>query len=104
VESRIIRSGDGRFSCTVINRGLQRGFETIHVRKGGSWGAIDVLFGEKDEMHTSNGGFSVGSDDYQMYLSPSMFSRSSKEEHLSPREAAQMLWDDLLSKVGIDYA
>jgi hypothetical protein len=104
VEARLTKTGEDRFSCTVINRGIARGFETLHVRRGGSWGAIDILYGEKDRSGTSNGGFSVVEDDYQLYLSPSMFSYSRGKDHLSAREAAQMLWDDLLSKVGIDYA
>jgi hypothetical protein len=104
VEVRLTNGGADRFSCTVINRGISRGFETLHVRRGGSFGAIDILYGEEDRSNTTNGGFSVSSDDYQMYLKPSMFSLSRMEEKLSPREAAQMLWDDLLSRVGIDYA
>jgi isopentenyldiphosphate isomerase len=79
--------------------------ETVHVRKGGSWGAIDILFGENNRLGTSNGGFSVIADDYQLHLSPAMFHFGSEEKQMvTAREAAKMVWDDLLSKVGIDYA
>lgn len=96
---------NAHFACTVINRGVSRGFETVHVRKGGSWGAIDILFGEHDRSNTSNGGFSVVADEYQLYLSPSMFHFDGQDKKkLNAREAAKLVWDDLLSKVGIDYA
>lgn len=106
IEVRLSPRSEFHFSCTVINRGLNRGFETIHIRRGGSWGAIDVLFGEKNSTSTSNGGFSVEADEYDLFLRPSMMSMrsSSERERISAREAAQMLWDDLLKKVGVDYA
>ena len=104
VEARVNLRSDDRFTCTVINRGIKRGFETLQVRKGGSWSAIDILYGEEERSSSSNGGFSVSNDEFQLYLSPSMFSYSRENEKLSSREAAQMLWDDLLAKVGIEYA
>jgi hypothetical protein len=91
------------FSCTVINRGISRGFETVHVRRGGSWGAIDVLYGESNSRSTSNGGFGVEADEYQLYLTPTLFRFGDREDRVSPRQAAQMIWDDLLSKVGVGY-
>ena len=104
IEARLTPISGDRFSCTIINRGLRRGFETLHVRRGGSLGAIDILYGERYATNTSNGGFSIDSDDYQLYLKPLMFNLSQMEKRLTAKEAAQMLWDDLLSKVGIGYA
>ena len=57
IEARLSTLAEETFSCTVINRGIRRGFETVHVRRGGSWGAIDYLFGEQNSRTTSNGGF-----------------------------------------------
>lgn len=104
IEARLSPLTADHFSCTIINRGLRRGFETLHVRLGGSWGAIDILYGERNSTGTSNGGFGVEADEYQLYLRPLMFRIFGEEKRASPREAAQMLWDDLLSKVGVDYA
>ncbi|MXP11117.1 toll/interleukin-1 receptor domain-containing protein [Pseudoblastomonas halimionae] len=104
VEARLHKTSDAHFSCTVINRGISRGFETLHVRRGGSFGAIDILYGEGNRANTSNGGFAVVADDYQLYLNSMLFHFSGEEKKMTPREAAQMLWDDLLSKVGIGYA
>lgn len=104
IEARLTPITGDTFSCTIINRGLQRGFETLHVRRGGNFGAIDVLYGERNSSNTSNGGFSVDSDEYELFLKPSMFNFRQQSEKVSPRQAGQMLWDDLLGKVGIDYA
>jgi hypothetical protein len=104
IEARLTPLSGDVFSCTIINRGFQRGFETLHVRRGGNFGAIDILYGKRNASNTSNGGFSVESDEYELFLRPSMFNFRQENEKLSPRQAAQMLWDDLLRKVGIDYA
>ncbi|WP_305097877.1 toll/interleukin-1 receptor domain-containing protein [Croceibacterium aestuarii] len=105
IECRLSPLESDYFSCTVINRGVKRGFETVHVRKGGTWGAIDLLFGEHNQSNTSNGGFSVVADNYQLALSPLMFQFGGREEDvLNARDAAKMVWDNLLSKVGIEYA
>lgn len=89
----------------MINRGISRGFETIHVRRGRSLGEIDYLFGEQNSRNTSNGEFRVEADDYQLRLKPTMFSfRQSLGECVTSTEAAQFLWDELLSKVDVDYA
>jgi hypothetical protein len=104
IEARLSGLGADSFSCTVINRGVRRGFETIHVRRGGAWGAIDYLFGEQDSRNTSNGGFTVEADDYNLSLRGASFARPSGREPLTSDEAAQLMWDELLRKVGIDYA
>lgn len=43
IEARLTPIAGDSFSCTILNRGLKRGFETLHVRRGGSFGAIDIL-------------------------------------------------------------
>ncbi|HEV7930552.1 MAG TPA: toll/interleukin-1 receptor domain-containing protein [Nitrosospira sp.] len=103
LEARLSQPALDHFSCTVINRGISRGYETLHIRRGGSFGAIDILYGDTNTRNTSNGGFGVEGDEYQLYLKPVLFSMMGKEDRLTAREAAQMLWDDLLSKVGVGY-
>jgi hypothetical protein len=104
LEGRLSAISEDHFSCTILNRGISRGYETLHVRRGGSWGAIDILYGDTNSRNTSNGGFGVEADEYQLFLTATLFShRSGGKERLTPKEAAQMLWDDLISKVGISY-
>jgi hypothetical protein len=107
LEAEFTERSSDVFSCTVINRGLRRSLETIHVRRGGSFGDIDVVYGERPAENTSNGGFYAKSDEYEMYLSSSFFrSMGHGDDHkrLTPSDAARLLWDDLLSRVGVDYA
>lgn len=106
IEASLKDQGPDSFSCTVINRGFNRKFETITVRKRmGHFGEISIVYGENPAINSSNGGFSVIVDDYQMYLDGSFFSfGSSQRDKLTPLEAAKMLWDTLLERVGIDYA
>lgn len=103
LEGRLSPQSSDHFSCTVINRGISRGYETLHVRRGGGWGAIDILYGETNSRNTSNGGFGIEADDYQLFLTSTLFRSHSSKERITPREAAQILWDDLISRVGIDY-
>lgn len=105
IEARLSPLDADHFSCTIINRDISRGFETMHVRRGGTWGAIDYAFGEQNSRTTSNGGFGVEADDYQLHLRTAGFGRMpTGRETLTATEAAQLLWDELLRKVGIDYA
>jgi hypothetical protein len=104
IEARLSPLSENHFSCTIMNRGLGRKFETLQVRRGRGWGAIDILYGDKVSGSSSHGGFSVDADEYQLYLKPSLFHTGVSEKKIDPREAGQMLWDSLLSKVGIDYA
>jgi hypothetical protein len=105
IECRLSNLEESYFSCTIINRGIRRGFETVHVRKGGSWGAIDLLYGEQNKSGTSHGGFTVKADEFELFLNSSMLHfRDQSKDLMTAREAAKLVWDDLLSKVGIDYA
>jgi hypothetical protein len=107
IEAEFVDRGTDRFACTIVNRGLGRAFETLHVRRSGGFGDIDIAYGERPADNTSNGGFYVKSDDYEMYLSSTflhVFGGADDRKRLSPSEAARLLWDDLLSRVGVDYA
>ena len=104
IEARLSPLSEDSFSCTIINRGIRRGFETIHVRRGGAWGEIDYLFGERNTRNTSNGGFRVEADEFQLHLKGTGFSMvGESNDRLASSDAAQVMWDELLSKVGIDY-
>ncbi|MBX7494903.1 toll/interleukin-1 receptor domain-containing protein [Qipengyuania sp. 6B39] len=105
VECRLTRS-ERHFSCTVINRGYGRAFETVHIRQGGMFGGINVQYGERFEENVSHGGFSVKSDEYQLFWSGGGFAHMYGDQSglMTARDLAQQIWDDLLAKVGITYA
>lgn len=93
------------FSCTVINRGMGRAFETVTVRRGTSFGDIDVVYGDRAPDNTSNGSFSVQSDEYELFFSSVYFSfNHNNENKLSSLDVARRIWDDLLQKIGVGYA
>jgi hypothetical protein len=105
IETRLSPFGPDYFACTLINRGLRRGYATVNVRRGGDMSPIDFFFGEQNESRNSHGGFRVESDEYRLYLRPSMFGGLGRgEAPLTAREAAETIWDQLLEKVGIAHA
>lgn len=103
IDTRLSEMSPNHFSCLIINRGMARKFETLHVRLGGSLGDINIYYGEQDRSNSSHGGFSVTETPYELKLSSGPFSFDRQDSELSSKEAAQTLWDDLLKRVGIDY-
>lgn len=105
LEADFLEKDKDSFSCTIINRGLGRAFETVTVRRGGVFGEIDLVYGDRAPMNTSHGGFTVQSDDYEMFFSGGNFRFDGNgEKKLSALNVAQSIWDELLRKIGVDYA
>lgn len=106
VECRVGRPSDTHISCTVINRGKSRAVETVHLTKNARRTGVDMLYGEQYSSTSSNGGFAVSQDEYQLYFTAAYFgfTRDSGDKQLTAKQVGQMIWDELLSKVGIDYA
>lgn len=103
IEARLSDLTNEHFSCTIINRGMRRKFETVHVRMGGRISEISFLYGEENKSNASNGGFSVYEGEYELGFSSQFFGYGNEKETLSAKDVAQKLWDDLLSHVGVDY-
>lgn len=105
IEAKFSELDENRFSCVIVNRGLKRSFETLTVQKGGPFGDININYGDRPNENTSHGGFVVNNDEYKMYLrSRSHAVFGSADTMLSASDAAKSLWDEFLSRVGIDYA
>ena len=103
IETRLSDLNNDHFSCTIINRGMRRKYETLHIRMGGSTSEISILYGDENRSNSSNGSFFVKEGDYELGFSASLFGYGSEKETLSVKDVAQQLWDDLLSHVGVDY-
>jgi hypothetical protein len=103
IETRLSDLNNDHFSCTIINRGMRRKYETLHIRMGGSISAISILYGDENNSNSSNGGFVVKEGEYELGFSASLFGYGNEKETLSAKDVAQKLWDDLLSHVGVDY-
>ena len=96
------------FTCSLVNRAKQRGGEshiTVHNMKGRQgYGEIIYSQDRYAETKTMNGVFNVEADDYNLFLSDSGFSWNKKDSsRLSPERAAETLWNDFVSRAGVEY-
>lgn len=106
IKSRFVRLGDDGFTCTIVNRALQIGTAHITVYSSAgkySFGDITYTFQERAERGTANGWFSVVWDDYDLFLEHNNMMRGEADKRLTPRAAAETLWDEFLSKAGIEH-
>ena len=92
------------YSCIIVNN-LDRGTSShLHVRKGSRFfDDISYSFQERADPNTSNGGFSIENDEYDLFLKPGMQSIHGASEILTPLSAAEELWSDYLIHAGIRY-
>ncbi|MCW4463237.1 toll/interleukin-1 receptor domain-containing protein [Sphingomonas sp. BT-65] len=97
------------FGCTIVNRARDRGTAhlTVHTRKGGRSGFGDVywLFEENAPDDGAHGWLSIEHDEFELYLQSNAFrmGRGDDRSRMTPMQAAQMLWENLLEKAGISY-
>jgi hypothetical protein len=96
-------AGDA-FTCTVVNRSRRQGTAhiTVHAKSGRmALGDIIYSFQERAESNTANGSFSVAHDDYDLFFKSDAFGLRDKLDRLSPRDAAEELWQEFLEHAGI---
>lgn len=98
--------GPTGFTCTIINKMKQRGIAHLTLHVGGGrhdFGLGDISFNHQENgpSGTSNGVFSVEADDYDLFLRGGTSFRSDKSQKLTPQQAAEVLWADLLERAGI---
>jgi hypothetical protein len=109
-KARFESMGLGAFTCTVLNEGLKSrhdGKAEITVRTGKDvvLGHISWMFAAHAPPNTANGGFTVASDDYELFLRANFFGSGVDERRTwTPEEAANRLWQDFIEKAGISHA
>ncbi len=96
------------FTCSLVNRAKQRGGEshiTVHNMKGRrGYGEIAYSNERYSELKNFNGYFSVESDDYNLFLSDFGFQMyRDSQRKLTPDRAAETLWNDFVSRAGVEY-
>lgn len=96
------------FTCSVVNRALQRGGEahiTVHNMKGRrGMGDISYVYERYAQDNTSNGSIRVEADDYNMFMVNQSFHRGRDEEaKLTPERAAEWLWNEFVERAGVEY-
>ncbi|WP_425050501.1 toll/interleukin-1 receptor domain-containing protein [Psychromarinibacter sp. S121] len=109
LRGRFTARSDKKFSCTVVNRSrMQGGTAHITVRcstGGHGFGDISYVFAEDSADNTSNGGFNVENDEYEMFLTATMnFIRGNQEDRMTPHQAAESLWTEFLEQAGVSLA
>jgi hypothetical protein len=100
--------GPGAFTCTVVNRMMKAGRDgTAHitVRAGAHsmLGDISWSFSSRASENTANGGLTVSSDDYHLFMRADFFSGTDDKREWAPEEAANRLWQDFIEQAGISY-
>jgi len=79
---------------------------TVRCSTGGhGFGDISYVFAEDSADNTSNGGFNVENDEYEMFLTVTMnFMRGNQEDRMTPHQAAESLWTEFLEQAGVSLA
>lgn len=106
IKARFSDITSSSFTCSILNRALQNriGHITVHARKGFG-GDISYSFSENGPTTTSNGGFSIEADDYELFLKGGSFMMQSNDNgRVTAQQAAKIMWDELLKQAGISYA
>ena len=106
LRGRFTSRSDKKFSCTVVNRSrMQGGTAHITVRcstGGHGFGDISYVFAEDAEDNTSNGGFNVENDEYEIFLTATMnFMRGNDKDRMTSHQAAESLWTEFLEQAGV---
>ena len=109
LRGRFTARSEKKFSCTVVNRSrMQGGTAHITVRcstGGHGFGDISYVFAEDSADNTSNGGFNVQNDEYEIFLTATMnFMRGNQEDRMTPHQAAESLWTEFLGQAGVSLA
>ncbi|MEP3889833.1 MAG: toll/interleukin-1 receptor domain-containing protein [Hellea sp.] len=96
-----------RFFVTLVNRDRNNKSAelTVYISDGDSFhGDINILYKRSDAVNTSNGGFTINEDDYDLFLTPLIMSFNRERKRLDPAGAARYLWENLLERADISRA
>ncbi|MBN8918133.1 MAG: toll/interleukin-1 receptor domain-containing protein [Rhizobiales bacterium] len=107
IKARFTSDGPSKFYCTIINKLTRRGTAHITVHCGASgafMGDIYFSFAENAPINTSNGGFQVSHDEYDLFLQDSMSAMTRSGQRLSSEQAAKHLWNQFIEQAGITNA
>lgn len=104
LRGRFFSRDDGSFGCTLVNQGLDNTAHITVFKKAGdaAFGDIYYSFSENASPNTANGGFSIASDDFDLFLSGQMHWVSGGKDRFSARETAEFMWSQLLEQIGVE--
>ncbi|WP_417498209.1 toll/interleukin-1 receptor domain-containing protein [Maricaulis sp.] len=107
IRARIDEKSNDRFSVHLVNSLIKRGEGYILIRRhdAGHFGDIDYSTSAHSGDNSSNGGFRVNHDEFELFLSPQMFAFGGREhDRVTGKQAAEMLWSQLLEQAGVSNA
>lgn len=108
MKARFRSMSDIAFTCSIYNRMTSTKEAHITVRSGGTYsslGDISYSYKESDTENSANGWFGIDADEYELHLRHSNFmGGSTKSVRLTPKGAAQVLWQEFIEKAGVSYA
>ncbi len=109
IKAHFERADDNRFYVTLVNRNKSNlSSERTVYMSNDRHGLADIstLNGRSTSSSSSNGGFSVKADDYNLHLTPAFFSFGGHvgDGLMTPSDAAHHLWNMMMREVGIEYA
>lgn len=106
VRARVEDLGPTSLTATIVNRFKEGTSAHITIHSASDTYAMgDIFFSHQlnAPSNTANGGFLIESDEYELFLSPQLFSFSEMPERVTAKEAAEYLWNDLLERAGIRH-
>ena len=99
--------GEEGFTCSVVNRAMHAGVAhiTVYARSGSlGIGDLSYSYAEHAPPNTSNGFFEIEHDEFDLFLEHSGWGHGGqKEMRLTPKEAAESLWNEFVERAGISY-
>jgi hypothetical protein len=103
---RFFDRGGASFGGTVVNGNHRNGTAHITVYcRASHYSMSDIFYSFSENAHenSSEGGFNLTADDYELYLTPTQSIYGSAESRMTPEQAAEMLWNDYIEHAGITY-
>ena len=104
-KARYTEAGQNVFGCTVVNRQMQDGTASITVYAAAGRNALgDIYWSNQADAspNQANGQFRIDHDDYEMFIThDDWMHRDAKR--LTPKQAAELLWDQLIERAGISH-
>ena len=102
-----VDAGKQSFSCTLVNKNRSHGTAKITVNNGGvisSIGDISYTFSEYAPANSANGILTIEADEYELFLTSLMTGLfDGRRQHLTPEDAAKIIWRDFLEQAGVSY-
>ena len=104
IKARFYPLSQTSFGATIVNRVKNSRAAHITVHLGSEEHSLNDIyysFSERAPRNTSNGGFSVDADEFELFLADRSFNFGREAGRLTPETAAEQLWSDFWNRQGL---